>query len=144
MVSTATIIDYDEYYEYSPETELSENEFEVLARAVGKVVDAMLFHAISLGRVTEDDYPDEWEVIKKACLLEAEYAENMGLDRFYSSDGRQVASESGSIGGVSDSVTYVNEPSPSMGLYGGHPASREAYSLLASSGLVARLRFVRR
>lgn len=134
-------ITYDEYQAFDPMSKLTDCEFTDLLVPVCRVIDAMLFHAIALGRVTPKHRL--WDVIKLATCMQMSYAYKSGAEQFLRSDGRQIASEGGAIGGVSDSVTYQTDDGATFGVYGGYPASREAYSVLSSSGLIGNLRVAR-
>lgn len=131
------LITFAEYSVWKPGTSLSEEEFARLLNPVCQTVDAMLFHAVSKGSVSESDMP----YIKAACFMQMAYAEKIGAGAYLALDSREIGSESGTIGGISDSVTYVQ--SESFQSFGDHRASKEAYAYLSSLGIVARLRRVR-
>lgn len=134
------LITYADYQQFNPATEITSEEFFKLVKPVSRVIDALLFHAISLGRL---DVEDHRLVLGYAACLEMSYAEQMGLGAFLLSDGRPVASESGSLGAVSDSVSYATAGQDSQLLAGGYPVSRDAQAYLASSGLIAKVRRIR-
>jgi len=139
-MSAPAYIDYQFYTHDFGGQLISSDDFVKVLPSACRAVDAMLFHGISNGLVSEASSEQDWEAVQIATAMQVEFAVKMGADAFLASDGRAVAAESGGVGGISDSVTYADGSSSSGAAGLDYRASRSAFSFLASKGLIARMR----
>ena len=105
-------------------------------------IDAALANGVSLSRITEEDTSD-WVVVQTAVAMQVDMIARIGVEA-YTMDfeyGGQIASESVAVGGVSRSVSYG--AGGAQRRYAGYRISPQAWSYLANSGLLARVRWVR-
>lgn len=135
------VIDFDWYGKTYGGT-VSEAEFGNAVGLAGAVIDAALANCISLGRITPED-TSEWVVVQTAVAMQVDMIARIGVEA-YTMDfeyGGQIASESVAVGGVSRSVSYG--AGGAQRRYAGYRISPQAWSYLANSGLLARVRWVR-
>lgn len=135
------VIDYD-WYSKTYGGIVSEAEFETAVGLACAVIDAALANGVSLSRITEEDTSD-WVVVQTAVAMQVDMIARIGVEA-YTMDfeyGGQIASESVAVGGVSRSVSYG--AGGAQRRYAGYRISPQAWSYLANSGLLARVRWVR-
>lgn len=135
------VIDYD-WYSKSYGGIVGEAEFENAVGLACAVIDAALANCVSLGRITEEDASD-WVIVQTAVAMQVDMIARIGIEAFTMDFeyGGQIASESVAVGGVSRSVSYGAGGAPRR--YAGYRISPQAWSYLANSGLLARVRWVR-
>ena len=98
---------YEEYRAMSPQSKVSEDDFEILSSISEDVIDAFVFSAISrYGLIDDERY---WNAIRKAIARQVDYIHACGgVEAYVDEAGKgELASESVTVGNTSESRSYV-------------------------------------